>query len=220
MTEISLKDIILSNIKVLKEKYNSNKIQNSNESIRDLSYHKRVKIGRSLESPIVTQLETIGNVKPATLSQDKLDKIDGFINFFESSKLHKMFPNEESFQIKKRTQSGNDILFEIEKDFDSSVKGRDYIGKATFYIVHNDYNIGIFEKRYIQNIANDFLKNASDELKKHQNDNYIGSVLRNNIGDLRITKGRNDGSEGFRKLILYIKFNAANPVALLPLPIL
>ena len=95
--------------------------------IAHLSEQERVAYGKSKEHLIVKKLGELGySINPATENEDKFDKIDGF--FIDNNQCKK------SIQVKYR-ESGDDVLFEIIKDWDRNIYGRDYISKADLYVV-------------------------------------------------------------------------------------
>jgi len=96
-------------------------------------YSARVAYGKQMESKIILALQAAGwQIRPASESQDKYDKIDGF-------KLNGSVA--VPFQIKYR-DSGDDILMEVLKG-DLPLQGvphfngRDIIGSAAMYVCLN-----------------------------------------------------------------------------------
>ena len=91
------------------------------------NYNQRIAAGKVKEKAIVDQLRQRGvKIDDPTPDEDKFDKIDGWI--------HDDKDNVKSVQIKFR-ESGDDIIFEIVKDLDRNIPGRDMISKAELYLV-------------------------------------------------------------------------------------
>jgi len=89
-------------------------------------YDARVQYGKSIEQQIFDSLVGCGlKLRPPSTTEDKYDKIDGWWDTGAGVK---------PIQIKYR-DTGDDILFEVMKDYDRRVPGRDMIGKAEFYAV-------------------------------------------------------------------------------------
>ena len=89
-------------------------------------FHSRVVLGKEVESQILNALRQNGfPVESPTRHEDMKDKIDGW--FMANGKRN-------SLQIKHR-ENGDDIIFEIVKDWDEGVYGRDWLSKADYYLV-------------------------------------------------------------------------------------
>ena len=207
------------------------------ENYRDLPTHERLARGIASEGIIVDHLRELGTVKVSGFQQDTRDKIDAFITFggkdpsdpqFEvAEELAKKFPGEHSMQIKMRV-TGADIGMEVLKDFDQNITGRDMIGGSELYVVRSGDGIGIFHAETLKAkvkalfaTANRKELSAEKDKLKHNlwyyraNKTLTGLALSADVGQLRVTKGRNDGKEGARKLLAYIAFNSLTPVHIL-----
>lgn len=88
--------------------------------------NQRVEYGKSIERQIFDSLVGCGlKLREPSTDEDKYDKIDGW---WETPS------GEKPIQIKYR-DTGDDILFEVMKDYRRNIPGRDMIGKAEFYAV-------------------------------------------------------------------------------------
>lgn len=86
----------------------------------------RVEYGKGIEKQIFDSLIKCGmKLRGASTQEDKFDKIDGW---------WQTPSGEKPIQIKYR-DTGDDILFEVMKDYNRGIPGRDMIGKAEFYAV-------------------------------------------------------------------------------------
>lgn len=91
------------------------------------NYAQRIAGGKRVEAQILNGFRKLGfKIDNPTAEEDKYDKIDGWWH----GKKGKRYP----VQIKFR-QSGDDILFELIKDIDRKIEGRDVISKADVYLV-------------------------------------------------------------------------------------
>ncbi len=94
------------------------------------NYQERIREGKVKEKLILDTLRQQGMViEDATADEDKNDKIDGWI--VEDGKRY-------ALQVKFR-ETGDDILFEVVKDLDKNIPGRDAISKAHYYLVVDRY---------------------------------------------------------------------------------
>lgn len=92
------------------------------------SIDQRVQYGKSIEKQIFDSLIQCGmKLREPSNQEDMYDKIDGW---WETPS------GEKPIQIKYR-DTGDDILFEVMKDYRRGVPGRDMVGKAEFYAVLN-----------------------------------------------------------------------------------
>ncbi len=204
--------------------------------LKNMDEETRVMLGKVLESNLIKKLIPLGDIEVPTIQEDMYQKIDGFITF-KDPELKSQFPNRTSIQIKKRTQSGNDIVFEVKKDFDRDITGRDMKGESVLYIVgQQDGTIGIFLTKYLKQIAltlqeksqkmlNIFLHKSSEELKELNISHTITDRLKLPVGllrymngaELRVTAGSPEKSygEGERKLIAFIPFRVGNPIKII-----
>jgi hypothetical protein len=88
--------------------------------------NKRVEYGKSIEKQIFDSLVNCGlKLKEPSSQEDMYDKIDGWWETPSGIK---------PLQIKYR-DTGDDILFEVMKDYERGIPGRDMVGKAEFYAV-------------------------------------------------------------------------------------
>jgi len=86
----------------------------------------RVQYGKSIEKQIFDSLVQCGmKLREPSTQEDKYDKVDGWWDTPSG---------EKPIQIKYR-DTGDDILFEVMKDYRRGVPGRDMVGKAEFYAV-------------------------------------------------------------------------------------
>ncbi len=93
----------------------------------------RVKEGKKMELRIIDSMKAAGfMVAPATEQEDKYQKIDGWLD-------------GQSLQIKYR-ETGDDILFEVYKDWTKGIEGRDLCGKADLYACINRSGQGVIVK--------------------------------------------------------------------------
>ena len=113
-------------------------------------YNTRVTLGKSRELEIIDFLRSKGyNIHEPTAQNDMKDKIDGFILPKAGGKL--------SFQLKQR-ESGSDIIYEIIKDWDRDIEGRDLQSKAQLYIVVDRHGkLNIFNAAEIKTKAKELL---------------------------------------------------------------
>ena len=119
----------------------------------ETDYELRIAAGRKLEADIFNRLKGMGlQVRNASKREDMYDKIDFWIT---------IGGQEYSAQIKQR-EVGDDIIFEVYKDiYDQTAapNGRDYIGKAHFYVVVTPAQRGYVVKTdAIKNVVNEFLQ--------------------------------------------------------------
>ena len=92
------------------------------------NFDQRVEYGKSIEKQIFDSLVRCGlKLRQPSNQEDMYDKIDGWWETPDGAK---------PIQIKYR-DTGDDILFEVMKDYRLGVAGRDMIGKAEFYAVLN-----------------------------------------------------------------------------------
>jgi hypothetical protein len=90
-------------------------------------YNTRITLGKSRELEIIDFLTSKGmKIELPTAQQDMHDKIDGFFLPRKGGKV--------SFQLKQR-ESGDDVIFELVKDWDRNIEGRDMQSHADVYVV-------------------------------------------------------------------------------------
>lgn len=150
-------------------------------------YAERILAGKIKESNILTQLRKHGiKLADATLDDDTDKKIDAWILYEDDSR--------HSLQVKQR-ENGDDIIFEIMKDLDKNIVGRDSVSKAEFYlVVDREGNGRLFATAQIKKLAQQLLsitKNLANS----------GRTQWRGIGwELKITI---DKAHGNRKLMGY-----------------
>jgi hypothetical protein len=210
--------------------------QNNDSLLKNMNEKDRIKFGKLLESEVLNKLDSLGKIEIPTAQEDMQQKIDGFITFTDPD-LKAKFPNRTSIQIKKRTQSGNDILFEIERNFDRRIEGRDIQGNSVLYVVSQQSGtIGIFLTEKLKRIALSLEKAAEEKLDifLYKNSEQIkelgifhtltkrsklpmGLVMKSDGVELRVTEGNPEGSynEGERKLIAFIPFRVGDPLKII-----
>ncbi len=206
---------------------------NNEELFKNMDERTRITLGKVLESQLLNKLIPLGEIELPTRQEDMYQKIDGFITF-KDPELQSQFPDRTSIQIKKRTQSRNDIVFEVKKDFDRNIMGRDMKGNSVLYIVGQESgNIGIFLTQYLKQIASTlenraskmldiFLKKSSEEMENLNIYHTLTKSSKLPIGlarsiqkaELRVTEGNPSKSygEGERKLIAFIPFEVGDPL--------
>ena len=177
----------------------------------------RVELGKAYESDIVKKLQKFGRIDLPSHQEDAKFKLDGFITFFnnDENKIFSEFIGRRvSIQIKKRVQSGDDIPFEVNLDFDKNTIGRDQEGNSDLYIVSDrEHRIGIFRTETVKEIVKNLLDRAINLEYFERNPDELGIVSRYAGAQLRVTKGsETDGREGRRKLMAFIPFGSANPI--------
>ena len=189
-----------------------------NIRVSDLSKADRLDIGKKHEKNILDILSEYGKIKLASFQEDVNYKLDGFITFPENSKEFSEYKGKTvSVQVKKRTQSGNDILFEVEKDFNNKIIGRDQKGMSELYAV-SDQNgrVVVCKTAFIKELVKELLDKESKNLEKFRKEEHrLGVVSRINGAELRVTEGKLSYDEGIRKLIAFIKFEYSNPILLI-----
>lgn len=126
------------------------------------NYADRIQAGREKESEVIDALKSKGlNIELPSQHQDMYDKIDGFILTAKTQK-------RLSFQLKFR-EGGDDIIFEIIKDWDANVEGRDLVSKAELYVVVSRQGIiNIYQANDIKAKAKELLALADEKPKVNQ----------------------------------------------------
>lgn len=193
------------------------------ELSKDLPENLRVTLGLQHEKQIIQRLQKLGEIKIPSKQEDIKFKIDGFI--IPNDPILQEFGTEPiSLQIKRRVQSGDDILYEVKKDFDNDIIGRDEKGSTDLYIVENrDNQIGVFKTKRIKRTVEFILeKSETKEKLEYYKNNPSKTGLVHRIEDnnkkieLRVTKGNPTiGNEGNRKLLAFINFELGQPIILL-----
>ena len=153
------------------------------QDIRFQSNDARGSYGRNIERQIFDALVSCGmDLRPASQSQDMFNKIDAFWK-----KDDKLVP----IQIKYR-DTGDDILFEVLKDYNQKLIGRDMVGTAIYYaVLLRKGQIVVVESAEIKQKVNSVLKEA---------DLSSGSYFISGVS----LKVRQDPSSGTKKLIAYV----------------
>ena len=128
-------------------------------------YNTRIAMGKSQELYIIEFLRSKGyKIDEPTANQDIKDKIDGFILPKAGGRI--------SFQLKFR-ETGDDIPFELIKDWDRNIEGRDLISKAQLYIVVNRQGkVIILKTDDIKNKAKELLAMADANPNDQQGTGY------------------------------------------------
>jgi len=187
---------------------------------KDMEEPERIKIGKEYEREILSKLNKYGEIEPSSHQEDIKFKLDGFITL-KTPEFGDLIGKRVSVQIKKRSQSGDDILFEIERDFDNKTIGRDQQGTATLYIVSDrSGKIGIFRTSRLKAIITKLLNKDINSLESFRK-TYSKYGLVTNIesgykkAELRVTQGNSRFNEGDRKLIAFINFEAGAPLVVL-----
>lgn len=163
--------------------------------IADLPQDERITRGREKESAIISALKNFGaDIVPATSrSEDVHDKIDAW---WKSKKSDSVY----SVQIKFR-ESGDDIIFEIIRDIDRNVPGRDMKGDVDLYLVVDRRNIlRVFQAKELKRKAADLYRIFQTTKKDH----VVG-----NGWEYRVQYDRRDGN---KKLVAYFEPKVFKPV--------
>lgn len=195
-------------------------------SIKDLPTKLRVNIGKQFENEIIQKLKTLGEVQLPSLQQDTRFKLDGFISFTDPRFV--CFKQSVAIQIKQRVQTGDDVIFEVRKDFDADIIGRDLLGASEIYVVSNRQGeIGIFRTSLLKELVSNLLLKDTEKLKafKENEPSVSRSTTSNGLrkglvseidgAQLWVTEGKPVFNEGERKLIAYIPFQIAGPIVIL-----
>ena len=102
-------------------------------ALNKLPMSQRVAAGKKMEMRIIDSMNAAGfAVTAATAQEDLYQKIDGWLD-------------GQSIQIKYR-ETGDDILFEVYKDWDKGIEGRDLCGKAALYACVNRAGHGVIAR--------------------------------------------------------------------------
>jgi hypothetical protein len=171
--------------------------QNNN---RFQNYNARVDYGKGVEDEIFQHLRTNGmNLSKPRANQDKFDKIDAWWNQGKHS---------HPVQIKYR-DTGDDILFEVYKDYQRKVPGRDMISRAKYYAVRNQAGeVNVFAVEDIKTIVNQMLNGL-----QHQGWSFRKDYVMNLPGGRGMLKLRPDPASGVEKVVAFIP-----PASLKPIP--
>jgi hypothetical protein len=153
------------------------------------NYNQRIAAGKVKEKMIVDQLRKYGvKIDDPTQQEDMYDKIDGWM--YDSKGV------KNSVQIKFR-ESGDDIIFEMVKDLDKNIPGRDMISKAQLYLVVDRTGAGkLINTDSVKKKAQELLKVVESDLEKNPN-----KTRWSNVGwEVKITQDR---AHGQNKLMGY-----------------
>lgn len=156
--------------------------------INDKGYQDRVALGKAVETKILDVLRRQGiKITEPAASEDMHDKIDGWMEWHS-----KMVPVQVKFR-----ESGDDVLFEIVKDLDQGIMGRDMECKALFYLVKNrDDLIRMFSVTELKEKSKAIYDFVLSDMKKHpEKESWGGS---NVTAKIVIDKAHRN-----RKLIAY-----------------
>lgn len=95
-------------------------------------YSARLASGKAVEKEILNVLRKAGiTIEEPAVNEDMVDKIDGWMTW-KGKRV--------SVQVKFR-EGGDDVIFEIIKDIDQNIPGRDMVSKADYYLVMDTMNI-------------------------------------------------------------------------------
>jgi len=165
---------------------------NNTANIQD--YSTRIKTGKKIEHQIIAALRDRGmNIDSPSPHEDMRDKIDGWM-IDPTGVRH-------SVQIKYR-ESGDDIIFEIIKDIQKNIFGRDIESKAQFYIVVDRQGTG---RMYSTILIKSWARKMLAMVQKSYSVNPAQTEWKGNQGhhlwELKITLDR---AHGQRKLMAYM----------------
>lgn len=154
-----------------------------------MNYQGRVEAGKAVEKEILAVLRKAGiEIAEPTADEDMREKIDGWMTW-----LGERVP----IQVKFR-EGGNDVIFEIIKDIDKSVPGRDMVSKAVLYVVMDTANvIRLFAVEQIKAMAILVRDHVLGELRQFPNKTNWGS---NTACNVKITVDKRHGN---RKMMTY-----------------
>lgn len=157
--------------------------------LADKDFKTRVELGRDKESQIIDQLKSKYNVNivPASEHDDMVNKIDGWITDSSGQK--------KSVQIKFREDGKKDIIFEVVKDLDRNILGRDLVGKSDYYLVVDSFGEGTM-------VATAPIKAIAEEVRKALMPVFHKKSIWGGKGyEIHITI---DKSSGNRKMMMFI----------------
>lgn len=163
------------------------------------NYSDRIQAGKQVEYSILNGLRQKGiKIENPTDQQDKYDKIDGWWVDVKGRK--------HPVQVKFR-QSGDDILFELIKDVDRDIPGRDIISKATLYLVADrSGTTRLFHTQPIKDKARQILNTVEQEMETDpQKTEWDGLGWQ--------AKLQVDRAHGQRKVVAYFKPTLFNALA-------
>jgi hypothetical protein len=153
------------------------------------NYSDRIAAGKQVEKSILDALRQKGyKIKDPSTGEDKYDKIDGWWIGTKGTPY--------SVQVKFR-QSGDDILFELTKDIDKNIPGRDLISKAMVYLVADrSGTTRMFLTKPIKEKGQQILNTIQQDLQKEPNKTNWG-------GNGWEAKVQVDRAGGQRKIVAY-----------------
>ena len=172
-------------------------LEESLKSVAD--YDVRVSAGKRVEETILNALRKRGiKIEDPTSQEDIHDKIDGWW----IGKGNKKYPVQVKFR-----QTGNDVLFEILKDIDRHILGRDMRGSSVLYLVANRHgNTRLFYTDDIKKLAKQIMEIVIKELRTDPDKtNWDGSGWNAKI--------QHDVDTFRKKLIAYINPLRLNSIA-------
>jgi hypothetical protein len=153
------------------------------------NYDDRISAGKRVEHAIITGLRNKGfRIEDPTSNQDMHQKIDGW--WIDKK------DNKYSLQVKFR-QSGDDILFELMRDVDRNIEGRDLKSEATLYLVADRSGVTrMFLTKPIKEKAYEILKNIFKDLQTEpRKTNWEGPSWQARI--------QYDRANGAKKIVAY-----------------
>jgi len=157
------------------------------------NYGDRISAGKETEAKILNALRKMGQqISDPTPEEDKYKKIDGWWD---------LKGTKRPVQVKFR-ETGDDILFELVKDIDRNIDGRDLISEADLYLVVNRE----FLSKPIKEKAKEILAIVEkDRAQSPFKVNWWGT-------DWQV-KLQIDRAHGQRKLVAYFKPELFNALA-------
>lgn len=160
-------------------------------------YDQRIQRGKDAESTILNAFRNRGiKIDPATPHEDKHLKIDGW--WYGGKKRY-------AVQVKFR-ESGDDILFELIKDFDRGVFGRDFLSQAEVYLVADRMGtVRMYSVKQFKEFAEKLIEYAFTELEKD-------ATKTNWAGKKWEMKMQVDRAHGQRKLMAYFEPDLFKPL--------
>jgi len=150
----------------------------------------RIDAGKKLERKVIDQLQARGlNIQEPTSSEDKYDKIDGWL-------IDKVNNKKYAIQVKVR-ESGNDIIFELMTDLDRNILGRDLKGSAQLYIFANKSGV---TRMYMEKDIKEKAQKLLDYIENDLNKNTSKSFWQGDKWQVRL---QTDRAHGQKKLMAY-----------------
>jgi hypothetical protein len=162
------------------------------------NYGDRISAGKETEAKILNALRRMGQqISDPTPEEDKYKKIDGWWD---------LKGTKRPVQVKFR-ETGDDILFELVKDIDRNIEGRDMISEADLYLVVDRMGTTrVFLTRPIKEKAKEILNIVEkDRAQSPFKVNWWGT-------DWQV-KMQVDRAHGQRKLVAYFDPKLFNALA-------